>query len=555
MEDFLYICIMNYVRNCPCCNTIITYKTRGGFYLGNKNNSVCNHCKVVLNNPNVIEHLTKDNCKEYTAGQIIRYIYTFPYKEWENKFTEVLNYFNPDIEYQIIGRVTAREKSIQYKCKIHPTEWNKTDFRHIVDRHSGCRMCKGQHFQNYWTEEQLISSMSDLVFKLFKETGCTFTVSSLKEWDSKLFNAWFKNINNPSEVYYQLLSDLKLPNPSKGVYVKDNHIFRGFYEFVGYCLITHWKIPFEYSPKVFDKYYSDGYFTEINTHWEHWGELNRNNKTKVKLYLESNFGLFQTLDKICGNKGITYLYNEIRNFLISNNYNIPEMSHSELLGIIKGNISTFETSIKHIIKIINQQGWNKKITEQEMRKSYEGNVILSYINKFFEGSILKLKEYLNNQYQFNYTVTAFRRSYKDQDYFISKIKDIIDEYGYIPTQKYFSEVKRNDIPVMASRMFGGLNNLKRNEIEEGSYFYLVKDLYPNNSAPNDRDLVWCGNENYDNTVKKIIKYYKELGYEFPNIMNTLRNDKKFSRFGPILHSAISRNNEWETFVSTYKSLW
>jgi hypothetical protein len=539
-------------RECPTCGKEIIYTNRGGFQRGIQLNTSCRNCTTVLNNPNVINNLTKDNCKNYTAGQIIRYIYTFPHKEWENKFIEILNYFNPNIEYRIIGRTTAREKNIEYRCKIHTTEWIKTDFRHIVERHSGCRMCKGQHFQNYWSNEVLYDSMRKIVLDIYEKTGCTFTPSSLVEWDSKLFSSWFNKIENPSHSYYILLESMGLPNPSNGVYVKDGNFFRGFYEFVGYCLITNWGVPFQYSPKVFDNYISDGFFTDLNTYWEHWGELNKNNKKKKKLYKDNGYGLFETYDKNCN---LNNLYQTIRDFLINNGYTIPEMNHEEILGVIKGSISNFDDETQKIIKLIRKNSWENNLVEYDLRPTYEGNVILSYINKYFDGQILKLKEYLNKNYDFNYKTTAFRGSYKNYDYFISKIKDIIDEYGFIPTQKYFAEIKRNDIPVMASRMCNGLNNLRRNEIEEGPYFYLVKDLYENDSAPYDRELVWDEDENYDKNVCKIINYYSEMGYDFPKTMNDFRYDIKFSKFGPTLHSAISRKGGWNKFKETYKLMW
>jgi hypothetical protein len=506
---------------------------------------------VIFRKENVIDYLDIDNIHKFSFHQILRYICSFPHEQWNSKATEILNILNSDINYEVIGKISKREKNIRYQCTLHKNIVIETDLRHIIDKKTGCYACNNNSVPfGYRNEQTIIDDMTKLVNRVFEQTGLTFVLSSYQEWDSALVYSWRKHIKNNNKTFYKLLKSLNLPNPTTDCYLKDGNIFRGFFEFVGYCLIKEWNIPFEYSPKVFDRFVSDGYFTDLNTHWEHWGELNKNNKEKKKLYSDSSFFLYETFDSNCQkNGGINYLYVTLREFLLSKGYFIPEMTHQQILDIIKGSMTNFDNMMSYIVTIIKKMNWDKKIVEIEMRPTKEGNIVLGFINKFFNGSILDFKLYLNNNYNFNYSVTAKRRSYDDLNYFIGKIKPFIVEFGCIPTQEYFMEIRRNDIPKMAIKLCGGFNNLRKNEIEEGPFFYLVKDLYKS-EIPNDRQLEW--NDNFDNNSNNIIDYYKNLGFEFPKTMNTLRHDRRFEKFGPSLHSSISKNGGWNNFRNKYK---
>jgi len=543
-------------RDCPSCGDVIEYETSQGFKNACKNDSYCVMCRSIFRAENVIEKLTVENKYDFSSGQMIRYIYSFPEKSRKDLALKILNLCNPDIIYEINGRLSRRESNVVWKCKHHFDEIYTTSFRHVVERKQGCRQCKGQNPSGYWKDTAFLKSkMLELITKVYNDTGCIFSLTNYFNWDSKTVNAWYKYIPNPSETFYFFAREHNFPDPTLNAYIKDGKIFRGFYEFVGYCLIKNWGVPLDYSPKVFGKYYSDGYFSELNTHWEHWGGLNKNNSKKLKLYSRSKFELFETFDYECRNKGLSFFCASLRDFLTKNGYKIPAMEHSDILAVIKGNVANFDIVIKEVLQIIKSNGWESKIVESTLRDSKEGFFILSLINKYFDGSILKFKTYLNENYEFNYTVKAFRGSYKDAEYFKKQLKPFLEEFGYIPTQKFFESVNRSDITNMASRLCNGLNNLKRNQVEEGNHFHLVKDLYPNNSAPYDKKLEWDGDKNYNTNVLKVIEYFKSNNILFPQTMNDLRCSDSYQPFGPTIHSAISRKGGWDLFCSTYKSLW
>lgn len=539
------------IRECPSCGEKKTYQSKTAFKRGVKDNAKCNSCKTIFRKPNIISELTEQNKYDYSSGEIIRYIYSFPRNRRETVAIQILKLCNPNIDYKILGKISRTESNIQYTCTIHPHSSTITTFRHIVERQQGCRECKGQKPQGYWDKDNnLKDAMTQLVMEVYNKTSCVFTLSTYFTYNSVVTNAWFNKLKTPSEDFYQLINELNLPSPKTHCYIKDCKIFRGFFEFVGYCLISKWGVPFDYSPLVFEKYYSDGYFSDLKVHWEHWGGLNKNNKLKKQLYEDANLGLFETYDEECQEKGISHLYKSLRNFFISNGYEIPEMSNDEVLDVVVGGMTDYDTLLDTVLTIIKDNEWDKKIVETELRQTKDGIFILSFINKFHNHSILDFKQHLNNKHGFNYSVTAKRGSYKNYDYFVEQIKPFIEEFGYIPTQEYFTKINRTDIVNMFTRLAQGPNNLKRNQIEEGKYYYLVKDLYLS-EPPYDRQLIWDGDVNYHNNVLKVLNYFKSLNLPFPKVMNEFRHNPLFSTFGPSLHSAISRNGGWEVFVSKY----
>ena len=151
-----------------------------------------------------------------------------------------------------------------------------------------------------WTENYLKYKLTEFVLNFYTKQGFVLPSTQIKSYDSKLFSAFRHRLNKPNQYYLNLLVELDLPLPSNSYY-KDNHIFRGFYELVGYCFIKSWDVPFEpFKELNFDRnlYVSDGYFSEINTYWEHWGGLNPNNKIKKEYYKNQEYSLIETINCI-----------------------------------------------------------------------------------------------------------------------------------------------------------------------------------------------------------------------------------------------------------------
>ena len=185
-----------------------------------------------------------------------------------------------------------------------------------------------------------------------------------------------------------------------------------------------------------------------------------------------------------------------------------------------------------------------------MRETKDGNKVIAFMNKFFDGRSNLLKEELNKR-GFNYNIKADRGSYKSEDYFIKQITPIIKKLGRVPTQQEFSNLGRNDLSVMSKRYYGGLEQLRRNELEEGQMFYVVKNILDN--PPYDKKLEW-GDKTHE-TVKKIIKYFNDKGITIPSTLNDLRYDNIYEPFGKPLHTQITGKQigGWENFKKIFNT--
>jgi hypothetical protein len=424
-------------------------------------------------------------------------------------------------------------------------------------RNSKGQFVKGGPAHNkVWSVDNIKEEILKIIKPIYEKTGIVLQSTRLREFNPPLFSAFRKYIDSPLNFYNQILFDNNLPLPDS--YYKDDVFFRGFYEFIGYCLIKSWGIPIKPTPILNreDGYYvSDGLLTEVNVYWEHWGELNKNNSSKMIYYQDNNLKLIQTHDVECqkNGNGISYLYNKLKNSLKDYGYNnIPDYNFDYVMLVVKNDVYDFQNIIDNTINIIKKNGWDNRIAETDLRQSDEGYKLISIINKFFDGAITDLKQYLNDNHGFKYTIKAKRGSYKNINHFIKILTPVVKELGYVPTQQYFTKISKNDIPVMASRFCGGLNNLRRNEIEEGEYFYIVKNILGDN-VPYDKVLVWKDNAFHNNTVK-ILQFYKNNGLPFPKVLNHLRNNKEYLPFGPALHTQISQKqcNGWGGFVKQYK---
>jgi hypothetical protein len=423
-------------------------------------------------------------------------------------------------------------------------------------RDSKGRFVKGGPAHNQiWDIDKIKKGILDIIYPIYLNTGIILQSSHIRNFDSKLFGAFRKYAKSPLDFYNQLLINNNLPLPDS--YYKDNTFFRGFYEFIGYCLIKSWGIPIQPTP-ILDRenghYISDGLLTEINVYWEHWGQLNKNNSNKIIYYRDNNLKLIQTFDFECqkNGNGISYLYNELKNSLKNYGYNnIPDYDFDYVMLVVKNDVYDFQNIIDYTIKIIKKNGWDNHIAEWKLRQSDEGYKLMSIIYKFFDGSITDLKQYLNNNHGFKYTIKAKRGSYKNINHFVKIITPIVKELGYVPTQQYLAQICKNNITVMASRFCGGLNNLRRNEIEEGEYFYIIKNIL-GDKAPYDKLLVWK-NDSFHNTTVKILQFYKNKGLPFPKAFNYLRNNEEYLPFGSQLHTQISEKQYggWGGFVKQY----
>ena len=540
----------NYYRNCPCCDKELKYTNEKERIRAEKNKTHCSTCMVILRKSNIINNLTLKNINNYTSGQIVRYAYTFPIKERKRKLEQFLSLINPQLKYTMISDTINVKSKVKWYCKKHKFT-SITVIGGIFDQKYGCVECKGQKPNGYWSKDNIIKRLDELVVKIYADHNIVVPLKHISNWDSALFSVYYKKIKIGERIllYYKILKKNNLPLPKDNGYYKDGLYFRGFYEFCGYVFIKYWNINFIHEPPYLEKYgryKADGIFTDLNIYWEHESTLNKNNKLKDKYSKKEKIERFKTYDIKCQNKGIIYLYGELRNFLISKGINIPLLDCDNILNLIKNDFG-FDNELTDIIEIIKKNNWEYLI-KSESWGSDDGVKILMLVRRYFNGSVLDFKKYLNKHRNFNYKITAHPGSYKNKDYIKKQIIPIIKKYNRVPTDKEFTKMGRNDILIMVKRTLGGIGELRRNHIQEGKYVHWIYEILGKENTPYDKLLNWV---DYEKTVQNILNYWGDNNVELPKIFNDLRYEKRFKLLGRPLHTKVSENGGWWKFKNQF----
>jgi len=204
-----------------------------------------------------------------------------------------------------------------------------------------------------WTEDKMFSELEFAIKSFIDITGFPPTLQNLRT-DAKygaVISAFKnrkyqskKNQYNLPELVNSILKKMGLDYPKESGYIVHGSHFSGFYEAVGFCFMKEWGLNVVAQPKVFDKYKSDGYLTDYNIYWEHWGELNKNNPEKKRLYEETNTKLISTYNDEVYKKGINFYYNQLKELLINKGVKIDFKEGEDFnpLTLVKGEIVNLE---------------------------------------------------------------------------------------------------------------------------------------------------------------------------------------------------------------------
>lgn len=499
------------------------------------------------------------NIKDCSIGVINKFIKeNVPRHQWGQKIIEFLNLLNPNISYNLEDYNMKLGSKVSYKCKIHPDNTGTVGIASIFFSKTGnCATCtNGSKRNGYWTVDNIKNELKIVITKYYNETNIIPTLSVVNQELIRGVSGSISRIGeNGNKFYLKFLEENGYPQPDDYLY-KDGVIFRGHYEYVGYCFVKSWGINIEPIKKM-GKYYSDGYFTDINTYWEHWGGLNKNNTKKKKLYEKNKFNLFETHDKECIKRGYVYLYNTMRDFFIDKGYNIPEFDRNELYKLLKKDLHTFDTKLNWIVNILKTTPeFNKNLTTKQLLKFDFGHNISFFIEKRFNG-ITNFKEYLNENYGFNYPLQRHvnKYYYLDEERFFNELTPIIIKYGRLPSKLELIADGRRDIDRFIKKQIGGFKDMRRNEIHVGKYFHII-DRILNGKAPWDLKIDW--ETDFSDTVNKIIQYWKTKNINLPHYYCDLICDEKYGNLGVQLHNIINRRTHkfsdiknWTHFKQLY----
>jgi hypothetical protein len=179
------------------------------------------------------------------------------------------------------------------------------------------------------------------------------------------------------------------------------------------------------------------------------------------------------------------------------------------------------------------------------------NMGLMKICEKFGTTLGTLKKYWNSEFNpyRDENITNYYSDYNKKNTiqdFINEIKPIIEKYNHIPTREELKNIGKQHICSMADSLTKGLETLKRNEIEEGEFFYIVKDIL-GNDAPFDKSLDWDNGNNFDYYCEKIVNYWVNNNLKLPKSLNQMSRNNEYKPFGSKLHTAVSRYSNWEEF--------
>jgi hypothetical protein len=183
------------------------------------------------------------------------------------------------------------------------------------------------------------------------------------------------------------------------------------------------------------------------------------------------------------------------------------------------------------------------------------NMGLIKICEKFGTTLPTLKKYWNSEFNpyrdediKNYHSNHNQRYTMDE--FIKLLTPIIKKYGCVPTRDVLESIGMIKLCRMADTLMNGLNDLKRNEIEEGDYFYIVKNIL-GDGAPFDKPLDWDKGKKLDYYSEKITNFWIKNNIELPKSLNDMRTEHKYKPFGYKLVSAVDRFSNGQNFLKNF----
>ena len=409
---------------------------------------------------------------------------------------------------------------------------------------------------NTWTEEKMFQELETAVKSFIELTGFPPTVQNLRQHPSynRIISA-FKNRKkqyNLPDILNNILKKMGLHYPKESGYIVYGAHFQGFYEAVGFCFMKSWGLNVDPQPKIFDKYKSDGYLIDYGIYWEHWGELNKNNPEKKRLYEETNTRLISTYNSEVYKKGIKFYYYELKNLLISSGViiNFSEEENFNPLTLVKGVM----VNLKWIYNEYKKQFGNQSPTAKLFK--YNNSPLIHRIRSYF-GGLNEFVTYCNENFNEEWVYDERNYNGDNIEYVIQTITPIISELKRFPTANELRDNKLGNVVDSILKYHGGLETFKRNEYEKGVNFKYVYNILGENT-PYDKIFDFSDEKVFDWAVNFI---KQKNGGVFPKYSSQLlsfakANNCKVSEYFyySIRKNGNSKFNTWSEFQEKYFNL-
>ena len=411
---------------------------------------------------------------------------------------------------------------------------------------------KGKRLDRKWTEQRIHDEFKTVVqetITLLSEDIKSPVIPPVQYFRThpeygKICSAMGNHGINRTSLYKQILDELNFPYPEKkSGYYAYGTVFRGWYEFCGFCFIKVWGINIEPTVKPFngENYISDGYLTDYDIHWEHWGEINQKNPQKVKLYNEKNLRLLSTYNTDVSKNNIFWFYNELKSKLIDMGVEINFIENEGFnpLDLVKGKTLRLKDIYNDVKTFFGDE--NPKLNQMNSSLFHQ---VTRYFGKFSD-----FIKFCNDNYGESWDYQEKTFECNDVNYCVNIMKDLILELKRFPT---VDEMRKNGFQNVINSLpkHGGTESFKRNLYEVGSNFHRIYEIL-GESAPYDKLYDFSN----DDVFQWAVSYAtKKLG-EFPKYQRQLRkySDDYVCRF---LHFSIRKNGNskyktWGEFQERY----
>ncbi len=415
---------------------------------------------------------------------------------------------------------------------------------------------KGKRSDRYWTYERIESEFKKVV---------SFTVQSLSEdlnspvippvqyfrthpTYSKICSAMGNHGINRTSLYKEILDDLGycFPEKKSGYYAFDT-VFRGWYEFCGFCFIKTWGIDITPTVKPFigKNYLNDGLLTDYNIHWEHWGELNKRNPEKLKLYKEGGFKLLSTFDIDARKNNIFWFYNDLKTKLIDLGVviNFEEHENFNPLDLVIGKTLRLKDIYQNVKNFCGDE--NPRLHHLSSSLFHQ---VINYFGKFSD-----FIKFCNDNFGESWVYEEKKDNLNDDpQYLVNTMSKFIKTLGRFPTA---NEMRENNFQQCLDKihLHGGFENFKRNSFENGQFVKLVIEILGEDNTPFDKTYDFSNQELFDWAIKYVTKIN---GGEFPKDERKLRKLWVTDNIAKYLSLSLRKNgnskyNSWSEFQEDY----
>lgn len=423
-------------------------------------------------------------------------------------------------------------------------------------RNTKGQFVKGERSDRKWTDEVIYTefkkAVKETISKLSEDSNSPIVppvifYRSHPEY-RKICGAMGNHKINRTNLYKKILDELGYLYPEKkSGYYAYGTVFRGWYEFCGFCFIKSWEINIEPTIKPFNgkNFINDGLLTDYQIHWEHWGDLNKKNPIKEGLYKKNNLKLLSTYDIEARKNNIFWFYNDLKSKLINLGVtiNFEEPDNFNPLDLVKGKTLRLKDIYQNVKKFCGDK--NPRLHHLSSSLFHQ---VTHYFGKFSDFVI-----FCNNNFAESWDYQEKNNNLcDDPKHLVESMSDLIKSLGRFPTVNEMRN-EGHQQSVDKIHLHGGTESFKRNLFENGRYVNYVINILGEEKTPYDKMYDFSNETLFDWAVNHITKLN---GGQFPKDNRKLRKLWNIDEVAKFLNLSINKSgsskyNSWSEFQKDY----